>query len=174
MYLKTINLLPAERDLGTGHPPFPSLVASLGVLLLCVVVGGTLGDEAPAPLANAEMPRAAGQPAYEVPVGDPVALSLARADGWVPWQHLFADLPDLFRDLGSLDRIEFRRDQGVLEITGTTSDVHLLSDLMLFLEQYSWLEDPVPLRVARDAQTGASAFTLHVGVVPYLTLEALP
>ncbi|MCI0652771.1 MAG: PilN domain-containing protein [Planctomycetes bacterium] len=171
---KTINLLPAAPAGVERLEALPSVIATSALMLAIGGVGFLLArGAAPAQVAYAAPPPLAVRGDFEIPAGDPMAVALACAEGWVPWHQLFAALPSTLEPLGSITSLHFRAATNQLEISGETDEVQAVPDLMLFLESYAWLKHAVPVSVRRDPKSGKPIFTVRADVVPPLKLEVL-
>ena len=140
-------------------------------MVFFVAVGALLSPDPEQTQAIAAPPVGPAPSECRTTLDDPVLPALLRANGWVPWDDLLAELSAYVEGWGELSRVDFRQSRGDLEIAGETSQVHKLAELMLFLEEYPWLENTMTEQVSRKADLESSTFVIRTEVHPQLRLE---
>ncbi|MEM7166063.1 MAG: hypothetical protein AAF581_11385 [Planctomycetota bacterium] len=169
-----VNFAPLEWRPQPTADPRRSLLLSGALAFLLMVTALSFQAPEPAAAEAQELPvepieKIATQ--VRVEAGSLAAIELWRAQEYLPWHLLLADLPSYLGDSTRIDSVTYSAKARTLDLSGQILDVARLPGLMLRLDELAWLADPNPLSVEYDERTRHTGFTLRLNVVPMLQLE---
>ena len=169
----SINFAPADWRLQPAVDPRRSLLltAALATLLTVTALSFSVAPPLPAEALQPQQPVQSTATEVRVETTDPAAIALWRAREYLPWQQFLADLPDYMGSDTSVQSVKYNSTSRTLNIAGHIRGVGQLPDVMLRLEELSWLSEPNLLEVELDDKTRHTRFTLQLRVTPLLPLQ---